>query len=92
MKKPNALQAALSKSVGASQPLELDRPARSAPEAKAGASRDGLVNVSSWQPPQFKQNLLMLKALGKGDVQSLMAEALNDLFAKHNMPVVRDGQ
>lgn len=91
MTKNATLQAALAKSVGkaapASPPAPISAP-RGAEGGGAAASRDGLVNVSSWQPPQFKQNLLMLKALGKGDVQALMAEALNDLFAKHNLPQV----
>lgn len=92
MSKNAILQAALAKSVGKAEPAAPRPVAHAGPESRVSASRDGLVNVSSWQPPQFKQNLLMLKALGKGDVQALMAEALNDLFAKHNLPHVEPAE
>jgi len=86
--KSDALQDALMKSTGRAA-VTASSVVHSAEVAHKASGRAGLVNVSAWLPPQFKQNLLMLKALGKGDVQDLVAEALNDLFAKHNQPVVR---
>lgn len=85
--KTDALQDALMKSTG--RTAAASTVVRSEAVAHKASGRVGLVNVSAWLSPQFKQNLLMLKALGKGDVQDLVAEALNDLFAKHNQPVVR---
>jgi hypothetical protein len=42
-------------------------------------SRTGQVNISAWLHPDFKSSL-----------QNLMAEALNDLFAKYNVPTIRE--
>lgn len=97
MAKSNALQAALMMSAGkAPAPLPTasvappaERKAPATPPTGRQSNRAELVNVSAWLHPQFKQNLLMLKALGHGDVQTLMADALNELFARHNLPQVR---
>lgn len=59
------------------------------PRAAKSAGRADLVNVSAWLDPQFQQNLMMLKAMGKGKIQDNLARALNLLFVEENMPVVR---
>lgn len=95
MAKANALQAALMASAGklvpppATTQPDVAQAMPKAPAPGRQSNRADLVNVSAWLHPQFKQNLLMLKALGHGDVQTLVADALNELFARHNLPQVR---
>lgn len=58
---------------------------------KRQSSRDGQVNVSAWMHPDFKVGLRLVQARkgAKAELQDLLAEALNDLFTKYNVPVVR---
>lgn len=101
MTKKSNLMAALGKP--AAEPVTLPEPeaapvptaARSqkAGAAKAGKeSRANLVAVTSYLDPQFRQNLMMLKAMRVNDrvtMEALHAEALNLLFEKYNLPTVR---
>ena len=61
-----------------------ETPRRASP-AKA-PSRAGRVNVSAYFPPEVKSSLRLVQAQRGGTVQDLLAEALNLLFAKHNVP------
>jgi hypothetical protein len=54
--------------------------------AAAAAGRDGKVNVSAYFPPEVKASLRLVQAKRGGKVQDLLAEALNLLFAKYNVP------
>jgi hypothetical protein len=62
--------------------------------AERSGSRSGKIHVGAWLPPEYKTSLRMIqiKTGGKGGpergFQELMAEALNDLFAKYDVPTV----
>ena len=49
-------------------------------------SREGKVNVSAYFPSEVKASLRLVQAKRGGKVQDLLAEALNLLFAKYNVP------
>ena len=53
------------------------------------ANRHGKVNVSAWLDPSFKSSLRMVQARQDRNLQALLEEALNDLFAKYDVPQVR---
>ena len=54
------------------------------------ASRVGHVNLAAWLPGDFKKSIRLVQAkkLDNSAFQDLMAEALNDLFVKYNVPTV----
>jgi hypothetical protein len=94
MSKMQTLQQALSASTGktaksASPPV----PATGEPPSATGRSptRVGQVNISAWLNADFKSGLRLVQAR-KGPsatVQGILAEALNDLFAKYDVPTVQ---
>ena len=51
-------------------------------------SRVGKVHVGAYLPRDFKRSLMLVRAQTGLDVQDLIAQALNDLFRAHNVPVV----
>lgn len=53
-----------------------------------GSSRAGRVNVTGYFDPAVKQSIRMIQAKYPHRLteQDLLAEALNDLFAKYNVP------
>jgi hypothetical protein len=55
------------------------------------SNRAGLVNISSWLPADFKTSMRLVQARKGADTrfQDIIAEALNDLFTKYNVPTVR---
>jgi hypothetical protein len=71
-------------------------PATNTAAAERTGSRNGKIHVGAWLPPEYKTSLRMIqiKTGGKGgperDFQELMAEALNDLFAKYDVPTVNE--
>jgi hypothetical protein len=52
------------------------------------ANRIGKVNVAAWLDPAFKNSIRLVQARRPGSIQELMEEALNDLFAKYDVPQV----
>jgi hypothetical protein len=52
------------------------------------ANRQGKVNLAAWLDPGFKASLRLIQARRPGSIQQLMEEALNDLFAKYDVPQV----
>ncbi len=62
---------------------------RDEPKGRAMApSRVGKVHLGAYLPPDFKKSLMLVRAqTGKTETQ-LFADALNDLFRAHNVPVV----
>lgn len=52
------------------------------------ANRQGKVNLAAWLHPDFKQSVRLVQARRPGSIQDLMEEALNDLFAKYDVPQV----
>jgi|GEM_PF-1036455 len=55
---------------------------------KAKAYRAGRVNITGYFDPAVKQSLRLIQAKHRpeSNVQDLLAEALDDLFAKYNVP------
>jgi hypothetical protein len=50
--------------------------------------RQGKVVVSGWFPPEVKKQLKVIAATDETTLQNLIAEALNDLFAKRGKPEI----
>ena len=50
--------------------------------------REGKSNVTGYFPPEVKKQLRLLAAEQDTTIQNLLAEALNDLFAKHGKPEI----
>lgn len=53
--------------------------------------REGHVNISAWLHADFKSSLRLVQAREgrNATLQDLMAEALNDLFIKYDVPTIR---
>jgi len=49
--------------------------------------KEGEVNISAYFPPEVKSSLRMVQAKTGNNVKECLAEALSDLFRKHNVPV-----
>jgi len=94
MSKMQSLQQALNSSAGKTAKGAPPEPVKGTPPPAAGGrqpSRVGQVNVSAWLDPHFKSSLRLVQAR-KGpsaSLQDIMAEALNDLFTKYDVPTVR---
>jgi hypothetical protein len=98
MSKMQNLQQALRQSAGktppASEPTVTNSPAFGAMTTPKPQSRAGQVNISAWLHPDFKSSLRLVQAR-KGRnaaLQDLMAEALNDLFIKYDVPTIREDE
>jgi hypothetical protein len=52
-------------------------------------SREGKTNITAYLSPDFKASLRLIQAHTGKSLQTLIAESLNDLFAKYNVPTVR---
>jgi hypothetical protein len=95
MAKKTSLSAALTEAAAAGAP---PRPARGragtrgeerAVRARTGAKtyREGMVNVTGYFPPAVNQSLRLIQAKHpEKTVEDLLAEALDDLFARYNVP------
>jgi hypothetical protein len=59
------------------------------PATKA-VSRVDKVNISAWLHKDFKKSIRLVQAkkADNAELQDLMAEAFNELFAKYNVPTV----
>src|SRR4051812_32636371 len=53
-------------------------------------SREGKTNITAYLSPDYKASLRLIQAKNGHSLQDLLAEALNDLFAKHDVPVIRE--
>ncbi len=51
-------------------------------------SREGKVNITAYLSPDFKSNLRLIQARTGVSLQSLIVEALNDLFLKYDVPTI----
>jgi hypothetical protein len=62
------------------------------PESKSKSGtvkgRDGKIHLGAYLDPAFRKSLRMVQAQTDCDMQELLAEALNDLFRKYNVPVI----
>lgn len=54
------------------------------------ANRLGRVNIAAWLHPDFKRSLRLVQARRSGSIQEILEEALNDIFAKYDVPQVSD--
>ncbi|MBV8833104.1 MAG: hypothetical protein JO108_28230 [Acidobacteriaceae bacterium] len=72
------------------QPATSEGPAAAKNAKQRQASRVGHVNLAAWLPGDFKKSIRLVQAkkLDNSAFQDLMAEALNDLFVKYNVPTV----
>jgi len=77
--------------------LNKARPAAVSPEPATVAApsprrpgRQGKSNVTGYFAPPVKRQLRRLAADSDRTIQSLIGEALNDLFAKHGLPEIAD--
>jgi hypothetical protein len=96
-KKMTGLQQALS-SAATAQTARPEKPPSQlepAPDSRTKAqtrapSRQGKENIGTWLYPDFKKSLrlVQLRKPGKVYLDDLVAEALNDLFLKYNVPTV----
>lgn len=60
-------------------------------QSKLQAGRPGRVgktNITGYFPPAVKKQLRLLAAERETTIQNLLAEALNDFFAKHGKPEI----
>jgi hypothetical protein len=53
-------------------------------------SREGKTNITAYLSPDFKASLRLIQARTSASLQTLIAEALNDLFSKYDVPTVRE--
>ena len=60
-----------------------------APRPVKVAARDGKISITVWVEPSYKTSLRAIQVKApERQFQDLFTEALNDLFAKYNVPVV----
>jgi len=86
MSRPSILEAVERKRQPAEKPVATTRPTARKTAPEAAVSREGKINVSAYFPPEVKSSLRLVQAKRGGKVQDLLAEALNLLFAKYNVP------
>ncbi|MEI2781254.1 MAG: ribbon-helix-helix domain-containing protein [Candidatus Competibacter sp.] len=84
---------ALQRALDSKQP-KVTKPKASAPPARSESyrapSREGKTNITAYLVPGFKSSLRLIQARNGASLQALVAEALNDLFAKYNVPTVKE--
>jgi len=69
-------------------PTESDEPAPTRSRRHFRPGREGKSNVTGYFPPEVKKQLRLLAAESETTIQNLLAEALNDLFAKNGKPEI----
>ena len=70
----------------AQRKLEKVRPPEDSQVRQVRTGREGKSNVTGYFPPEVKRQLRLLAAERNTTIQDLLAEALNDLFAKNGKP------
>ena len=91
MAKVSAIQAQLEAAAGRSQPSpapEQDAAPVTRPATIKAKSREGRVHVGAWLPEAYSRNILLVRAKTGLPVKTIFAQALNDLFRAHNIPVI----
>lgn len=67
--------------------IEAPQKAIGAAAGRAKPGRVGKINITGYFDPAVKKSIRLIQAHAPDrTVQDLLAEALNDLFAKHNVP------
>ncbi len=72
----------------AAAPVTVTTPT-SAPTSYVAPSREGKVNITAYLVPDYKASLRLIQARTGKSLQTLISEALNDLFTKYDVPTVR---
>lgn len=95
MSKIKHLQEALNHTAAKSQPTVKAEPIPSVKEAPRATSsrqpsRQGKKNIGAWLDPNFTKSLRLVQIRKETGVylDDLIAEALNDLFQKYDVPTV----
>jgi hypothetical protein len=84
-----ALLRALNTAAGKQKPATRATEAEPVEAPSAKNYREGRTNISAWLVSDYKVSLRALQVkFPQRNLQDLMEEALNDLFAKHDVPVV----
>lgn len=79
------------KAVPPDSPVPLPPVSATAPATGYKApSREGKTNITAYLSPDYKASLRLIQAKTGHSLQDLLAEALNDLFTKHDVPVIRE--
>jgi hypothetical protein len=93
MSKMQNLQQALSRSSGKTPPppkvIAAQSPSAPPANKERPPSRKGQVNISAWLDANYKSSLRLVQARNGAPLQDLIAEALNDLFTKYDVPTIR---
>jgi hypothetical protein len=80
-----ALQSALQSKSPAVSPLPA---AAAVTPSYTAPSRAGKTNLTAYLSRDYKANMRLIQAKTGRSLQTLIAEALNDLFAKYDVPVI----
>ncbi len=94
MAKVSAIQAQLEAVAGRTQARPTPAPTQDAvasvvlPAPTKAKSREGRVHVGAWLPEAYSRNILLVRAKTGLPVKTIFANALNDLFRAHNIPVI----
>jgi hypothetical protein len=87
MNKPNRLQNALKEKAKGPEPEVKTVVASHEKAVSKNTSRVGKVMISAYMPKEVRGSFRLIQAQHPDkQMQDLMAEALNDLFAKYNVP------
>jgi hypothetical protein len=95
-KRMAGLKSALEEAAGSRPTSQAAASAKTEAPPGRTSSRNGKIHVGAWLAPEYKTSLRMIqvKTGRKGGpergFQELMAEALNDLFAKYDVPTVSE--
>jgi len=82
------LQRGLEKVSGTRQEIERAEPV-AAPSAQVRPDRAGKTLIGGWFPRSYSSSLRLIQAAHpERTTQELVREALNDLFAKYNVPII----
>ena len=86
------LQEALSAKSGPKASATIASPASSDAAPPPGyymaPSRSGKTNITAYLSPDYKSNLRLIQARTGQSLQTIVAEALNDLFQKYDVPAI----
>ena len=90
--KPNNLAAALRQQATGTVPAAATSERTEPPARKKTTTRQGRVMVSGWLPMEARSSFKLIQAKHpEKRMQDLVAEAINDLFAKYNVPQTAKG-
>jgi hypothetical protein len=85
--KPNNLAAALKQQARGIETAPASNGDRAEPRLRKETTRQGRVMVSGWLPLEARSSFKLIQAKHPDKLmQDLVAEAMNDLFAKYNVP------